>query len=115
MEYWSTDVKFNVFGNAALTSEEVITGSIWGRAYGLDRRSGSIKWTFETQGFKDNHLKYFDQQDRFRPDIGSILKTPYAWIAAERRMGGIFSTPAVSNGIVVLTSTEGKVYALKDN
>ncbi|MEJ1239990.1 PQQ-binding-like beta-propeller repeat protein [Chryseolinea sp. T2] len=114
-EYWHTDVKFNVFGNAAETSDQVIIGTIWGKAYGLDRNSGVVRWIFETQGFKANHLKYFTQKDSFRPDIGSILKTPYKWIAAERLMGGIFSTPAASGDIIILTSAEGKVYALKAN
>lgn len=112
-EYWRTDVKFNIFGGAAIERDQIVVGTIWGKAYALERTSGKLKWSFETQGFRAHHLSYFDDQDRFRPDVGKILPTPYAWISAERRMGGIFSTPLFSNGIIILTTTEGKVYGLK--
>ncbi|MGC3946897.1 MAG: PQQ-binding-like beta-propeller repeat protein [Chryseolinea sp.] len=114
-EYWRTDVKFNIFGGAAIVSDQIIVGTIWGKTYALEQKTGKIKWSFDTQGFRANHLKYFTGQDQFRSDIGSILRTPFAWIAAERRMGGIFSTPAINGGLVILTSTEGKVYGLKTN
>jgi outer membrane protein assembly factor BamB len=112
-EYWRTDVKFNVFGAGVLTSGEVIVGTIWGKAYALDRKSGKIKWAFQTEGYRSHHLEYFDERDAFRQDIGSILRSPYSLINAEHRMGGVFSAPAISNDMIVLTTTEGKVYALK--
>jgi outer membrane protein assembly factor BamB len=112
-EYWRTDVKFNIFGAGAAASGDVIFGTIWGKAYALDRNTGKITWTFATEGYRSHHLTYFDDKDTFRQDIGSILRSPYSWINAEHRMGGIFSTPAVSKDLIVLTTTDGRVYALK--
>lgn len=109
-ELWRTDVHFNTFGGCAVSGESICFGTIWGKAYCLDRRTGAITWTFETQGFREHHLKYFDEQDRFRPDVVNVLRSPYAWIAAEHRLGGIFSTPAVGSGTMVITTTEGRVY-----
>lgn len=112
-EYWRTDVKFNTFGAGALTAECIIFGTIWGKAYALDRRTGRVTWSFETQGYTANHLRYFEADDTFRKDIGSILRSPFTWINAEHKMGGIFSTPVISGNMIVLTTTEGKVYGLK--
>jgi outer membrane protein assembly factor BamB len=112
-EYWRTDVKLNIFGAGAIASGDVIFGTIWGKVYALDRTTGKIKWTFATEGYHSHHLAYFDDKDAFRQDIGSTLRSPYSWINAEHRMGGIFSAPAVSSDLIVLTTTDGKVYALK--
>lgn len=112
-ELWRTDVRFNTFGGCAVTGGSLWFGTIWGKAYGLDRRTGAITWTFETQGFREHHLRYFDEQDHFRPDVANLLRSPYAWIAAEHRLGGIFSTPAVGSGYMVITTTEGKVYGFR--
>lgn len=112
-EYWRTNVNFNIFGGAISGPRSIVFGTIWGKAYALDRRTGAVQWTFETQAYRENHLRYFNEDDHFRADIGSILRSPFAWIHAEHQMGGIFSTPAISGDFIVFTTTEGKVYALK--
>lgn len=112
-ELWRTDVRFNIFGGVAVTAGEIYFGTIWGKVYSLERQSGKIRWSFETAGYRENHLKYFDAGDRFRADIGSILRSQFAWIEAEHKMGGIFSTPSVSGNMIVITTTEGRVYGLK--
>ena len=111
--YWSTDVHFNIFGNSAIAKRTMIVGTIWGKLFALDQQTGKILWSLETDGYRANNPKYFNSDERFRADIGSILKSPFAWIAAEHQMGGIFSTPAISNNWIVITTTEGIVYGLK--
>jgi outer membrane protein assembly factor BamB len=111
-ELWKLDVKFNIFGNCALTRSMVYAGTIWGKLYGVDRKTGAIRWVFDTDGYKANHLKYFKPDDSFRDDIGKILKAAPLWIAAEYSMGGMFSTPAISEDRMVVTTTEGMVYGL---
>ena len=71
------------------------------------------KWAFATDGYTSNHLKYFKADDTYRDDIGNILRSPIEWIGAEYRMGGIFSTPAISGNSIVISSTEGVVYCLR--
>lgn len=112
-EKWRTNVKFNIFGNCAFTPSLVYVGTLWGKLYAVDRKSGAIKWSFATDGYTANHLKYFKPDDTYRDDIGKILKSPATFIAAEYSMGGIFSTPAISGDVMVVTTSEGVVYGLR--
>jgi outer membrane protein assembly factor BamB len=112
-EKWKLDVKFNIFGNCAFTPSIVYVGTIWGKLYAVDRKAGTIKWAFATDGYNENHLKYFKADDSYREDIGSILKSPSQFVGAEFRMGGIFSTPAISGDMMVVTTAEGTVYGLR--
>lgn len=112
-ELWRSPVKFNIFGGCAFTTKLVYVGTIWGKLYGIDRKTGAVTWSFATDGYQANHLKYYKADDTFRDDIGSILKSPPQWIGAEYQMGGIFSTPAISGDWMVVTTTEGTVYGLK--
>ena len=91
----------------------VYVGSIWGKLFGIDKKTGAIRWAFDTDGYTINHLKYFKPDDTFRDDIGAILRSPVEWIGAEYKMGGIFSTPAISGNTMVISSTEGVVYCLR--
>jgi outer membrane protein assembly factor BamB len=112
-EKWRTDVKFNIFGNCAFTRSLVYVGTLWGKLHAVDRKTGEIKWSFATDGYIANHLKYFKADDSYRDDIGTVLKSPAHFIAAEYNMGGIFSTPAIGGDMIVLTTSEGIVYGLK--
>jgi eukaryotic-like serine/threonine-protein kinase len=112
-ELWKTNVKFNIFGGCAFTTGMVYVGSIWGKLFGIDKKTGAIRWAFDTDGYTTNHLKYFKSDDTFRDDIGAILRSPIEWIGAEYKMGGIFSTPAISGNTIVISSTEGVVYCLR--
>ena len=112
-ELWKTNVKFNVFGGCAVTPSLLYVGTIWGRLLALDPKTGSVKWVFNTDGFTANHDKYFKTDDNFRDDIGSILRSPSEWIAAEYKMGGIWSTPLIVGDKVIVTTTEGTVYCIR--
>jgi len=112
-ELWKTNVKFNIFGGCTFTKEMLYVGSIWGKLFGIDKKTGVIRWEFKTDGYLANHTKYFKADDTFRDDIGSILRSPPDWIGAEYKMGGIFSTPAISGNVMVISSTEGVVYCLR--
>jgi outer membrane protein assembly factor BamB len=55
-QYWKTDVKFNIFGGCAFTKSMVYVGTIWGKLYGLDCKTGKIKWSFATDGHRTTTL-----------------------------------------------------------
>lgn len=112
-ELWRANVKFNIFGGCAFSPKMVYVGSIWGKLFGVDAKTGVIKWAFATDGHAANKSNYFKTDDTFRDDIGAILKSPPHWIGAEYKMGGIFSTPALEGEWMVITTTEGIVYGLK--
>jgi outer membrane protein assembly factor BamB len=114
-EYWKSNVKFNIFGNCSFSPSMVYVGTIWGKLFGIDQKTGTIKWALSMDGYTVNHDKYFKADDTFRDDIGRILRAPVEWIGAEYKMGGIFSTPAISNDWMIVTSTDGTVYGLKRN
>ncbi|HZY78985.1 MAG TPA: PQQ-binding-like beta-propeller repeat protein [Cyclobacteriaceae bacterium] len=112
-ELWKTDVKFNIFGNCAVSPNLVYVGTVWGRLLAVDAKTGAIKWAFNTDGFTANHDKYFKADDNYREDIGRILKSPVEWVGAEYKMGGIWSTPVLYGDRMIVTSSEGTVYCLK--
>lgn len=112
-ELWKTDLKFHVFGQPQLSKNLVYVPTIWGKLFALDRRTGEMKWAFTTDGYKANHLKYYKADDTYRDDIYSIFKSSLDLIKAEYEMGGIFSSPAMEDDLMIITTTEGTVYGLK--
>lgn len=112
-EIWKTDLKFHIFGHSAFSENLVYVPTIWGKLYALDRKTGSIQWAFTTDGYNANHLKYYKTDDTYRDDIYKIFKSSQDLIKAEYSMGGIFSTPAIDDDMMIITTTEGIVYGLK--
>ena len=112
-ELWRTAVKYNIFGGCSFTMGMVYVGTIWGKLFAIDKRTGKIAWEFATDGHVVHRSTYYDANENFRKEIGSILRSPVEWIEAEYKMGGIFSTPAISDDMIVITTTEGLVYGLK--
>lgn len=76
-------------------------------------QTGEDKWIFTTDGYKQNHLKYFKADDTYCDDIYSIITSNEAFLDAEVALGGILSTPVVLNRFILFSSTEGVVYCLK--
>jgi outer membrane protein assembly factor BamB len=112
-EIWKVNAKFNIFGSCALSPSMIYVPTIWGRLLGLDVKTGTVRWTFHTDGFNANHDKYFKSDDTFHDDIGSSLRSAVDWIAAEYKMGGIWSAPAIAGDRMIITTAEGMVYCLK--
>ena len=112
-QLWRTDVKFNIFGPSSFTKSAAYVGTILGRLVAVDLKTGKIKWTYNTEGFTSNHKKYFKDDDSFVDNIDDILIAPIDWLDMEIKLGGIFSTPAISNGLIIITCVDGSVYCLK--
>ena len=110
---WETKMKSEQFGRLTLSKGMGYAGTLQGQFYGVDLKTGKIQWTFTTDGYKENHLKYFKPDDTFRDDILSILKTNEEFLAALFRMGAIYSTAAISENAIVVSSGEGILYCLR--
>jgi eukaryotic-like serine/threonine-protein kinase len=110
---WKKDMEFLQFGHPAFDETILYIGTTIGKVHGIDVKTGEKVWTFRTDGYKVNHLKYFREDDSYRDDIYSIIKSNQQFLDVEMELGGIFSSPALSNGFLVFTSTEGAVYCLK--
>jgi outer membrane protein assembly factor BamB len=91
----------------------IYAGMTNGKLQGIDKSTGEKRWTFTTDGYKMNRLKYFKDDDTYREDIYSIIKSNQQFLEVEEELGGIFSTPALAGEYLVFTSTEGAVYCLK--
>jgi outer membrane protein assembly factor BamB len=111
-QLWRTDVKFNVFGAPTKSGPAIYVGTLMGKIFALDKKTGTIKWAFATAGYQSNHLKYFNRDDTFRADISTLIKTPADFIGMEYNLGAIFSTPAIDHSFMVVSSTDGSLYCL---
>ncbi|HMS32939.1 MAG TPA: PQQ-binding-like beta-propeller repeat protein [Ignavibacteria bacterium] len=113
-EYWKRDMEFLMFGRAAFSGTILYAGTTIGKLHAIDKLTGSEVWTFSTDGYLNNRMKYFKVDDSYRDDIYSIIKSNEQFLEVEMELGGIFSTPVITNGYLVFTSTEGIVYCLKN-
>ena len=113
-EYWKRDMEFLMFGRPAFSGTFLYTGTTIGKLHAMDKLTGNEVWTFSTDGYLNNRMKYFKDDDSYRDDIYSIIKSNEQFLEVEMELGGIFSTPVITNGYLVFTSTEGIVYCLKN-
>lgn len=112
-EYWKTGLPFNIFGRVGAQDSVGYVGTLQGKLYGVNLNTGEVVWTFATTGYEQNHLKYFKEDDSFRDDIFSFVTSDAMFVDVEYEVGAIFSTPLVIEGYLVVTSTDGRVYAFR--
>ena len=112
-ELWKTDVQFNIFGPCAFTDSMLYFGTLMGKFFGMDLRTGAVRWSYNTDGYNANHTKYFKSEEKIvKDDFYAIVQTPEGYISALHELGAIFSAPAISQDYIVVASTDGTVYCL---
>jgi outer membrane protein assembly factor BamB len=110
-ELWKTDVQFNIFGPCAFTDSMLYFGTLMGKFYGLDLRTGTIQWSLTTDGYNAHHALYFKSEEEIvKDDFYAIVQTPEGYIRALHELGAIFSRPAISKDHIIVASTDGMVY-----
>ncbi|MFI5135676.1 MAG: PQQ-binding-like beta-propeller repeat protein, partial [Chitinophagales bacterium] len=112
-EIWKTNMHFNIFGPCVLSSSMCYVGTLLGKVYGVDLKTGSIQWSFTDEGYQKNHLNYFKEDDSYRDDIYSLIKSDDDYIKWMYDIGAIFSSPAITNDFMIVSSTDGNIYCLK--
>lgn len=112
-ELWKKKMEFLVFGNNAYSKSMMYIGTTIGKLHGINLTTGEKLWSFETESYQDNRLKYFKNDDSYRDDIYSIIKSNEHFLEVECELGGIFSTPFITDDNILFTSTNGKIYCLK--
>jgi eukaryotic-like serine/threonine-protein kinase len=110
---WKQDMEFLQFGPPVFNNDRLYIGTTIGKLHGIDLKTGEKAWTYTTEGYKANHLKYFKEDDSYRDDIYTIITSNEQFLEVEEELGGIFSAPALSEDFLVFTSTEGAVYCLE--
>jgi len=113
-EYWKRKMEFLFFGGNAYSENMLYVGTTIGKLHGMDARTGEDNWIFTTEGYEKNRLKYFKEDDSYRDDIYSIIKSNEQFLEVEYELGGIFSTPAIQGNRMVITTSEGIVYCLSN-
>ena len=114
-EYWTNNMEFLMFGKPSFSRTLLYTGTTIGKLHAVNKLTGKKVWTFSTDGYNENRFKYFKEDDSYRDDIYSIIKSNEQFLEVEMELGGIFSTPAIKDGYIVVTCSDGTVYCLKQN
>ena len=109
---WRKNMEFLIFGKNVYSESMIYVGTTIGKFHGIDTKTGEKKWTITTEGYEKNRLKYFKEDDSYRDDIYSIVKSNEHFLEIEYELGGVFSTAAITTDYLVFTSTEGVVYCL---
>lgn len=112
-EIWKIGMEFLVFGNNGYSKNLLYVGTTNGKLHAVSKTTGEKLWSFETETYQKKRLNYFKQDDSYRDDIYSIIKSNEQFLDVECELGGIFSTPYVSEDIIIFSSTNGTLYCLK--
>jgi outer membrane protein assembly factor BamB len=113
-ENWNVKMEFLVFGNNAYSDSMLYVGTTIGKLHGIDLKSGKKLWSYETDSYVKNHSRYFKPDDSYLDDIYSIIKSNEQFLDVECELGGIFSTPCIYDNSIIFSSTNGKIYCLKN-
>lgn len=112
-EYWNKEMEFLVFGNTTISDSMFVLGTTIGKLHGISINTGEKIWTYSTDSYLAAHSKYFKPDDTYRNDIYSIIKSNEQFLEVEEELGGIFSTPWLSEDQLIFSAANGKVYCLK--
>ncbi len=111
-ESWRAQLKYNIFGGMALSESMGYVGTLMGKVFGIDLKTGAIKWTFEGDGYKNNKKRFFDKDDKHPEAVLAKFDNFDEVVKMYHDLGGIFSTPAITSDHMVFTGADGFVYCL---
>lgn len=114
-ENWNQTMEFLIFGQNAYTDSMLYVGTTIGKLHGISIKTGAKVWSFHTESYQNSRSKYFKEDDSYRDDIYSIIKSNEQFLEVECELGGIFSTPRIIDNLILFSSTNGKIYCLKNN
>src|SRR5207249_1284047 len=94
----------------------VYFGSGDGNLYALDSATGDLLWDFQVENSKQNRGWVLTADGKFNTPFlyhSSWREAPLVANDQQIRIGGIFSSPLVVNGVVYFGSADGFLYALE--
>jgi outer membrane protein assembly factor BamB len=98
-------MEFLIFGNNAYSYSLLYAGTTIGKLHGIDLKTGKKLWSFETESYQKARYKYFKEDDTYRDDIYSIIKSNEHFLEVECELDGIFSTPCITEQFILFSST----------
>jgi eukaryotic-like serine/threonine-protein kinase len=105
-----------IFSSPAIAAGTVFIGVLNGTLEARDLNTGRLLWEYQVEKSKENKGWVLTADRRFNmPLLYHSSWWEPALVAAERqfKIGAIFSSPLVSNGVVYFGSTDGYLYALE--
>jgi outer membrane protein assembly factor BamB len=104
------------FSSPAVVRDSVFYGTSDGWLHAVDASTGRSKAKFQTEGSKENAVKYIDVAGNIKsaalyPD--STLDGMIIGLDRMFSLGSVLSSPVVVDGVVYFGSTDGNVYAVE--
>jgi outer membrane protein assembly factor BamB len=108
--------KAYMFSSPAIAGDVVFIGVLNGTLQARDLKTGEVLWDFQTETSKQNKGWVLTADRRFNdPLLYHSIWREAPIVATDRqfRIGAIFSSPLVVDGVVYFGSTDGYLYALE--
>jgi outer membrane protein assembly factor BamB len=108
--------KSYMFSSPAIAGDVVFIGVLNGTLQARDLKTGAPLWSFETDASKENKGWVLTKDRAFNGPLlyhSNWREAPIMAIEQQARVGGIYSSPLIVNGVVYFGSTDGYLYALE--
>ena len=108
--------KAYMFSSPVVAGDVVLIGVLNGTLQARDLKTGEPLWDFQTETSKQNKGWILTADRKFNEPMffySSWREAPIVGIDRQQKIGGIFSTPLVMNGVVYFGSTDGNLYAIE--
>jgi outer membrane protein assembly factor BamB len=108
--------KAYMFSSPVIAGDIVLIGVLNGTLQARDLKSGEPLWDFQTETSKQNSGWILTADRKFNDPMfftSSWREAPIVGIDRQQKIGGIFSTPLVMNGVVYFGSADGNLYAIE--
>jgi outer membrane protein assembly factor BamB len=105
-----------MFSSPAIVSDVVFIGVLNGTLEARDTKSGELLWDFQVDASKQNNGWVLTAERKFNDPFlyySGWREAPIVANDKQIRIGGIFSSPLVVNGVVYFGSADGFLYALE--
>jgi eukaryotic-like serine/threonine-protein kinase len=112
---WELPLNMRTFGSAIEFKNRIYFGCFNGKLYGVDYLIGQIKWTFQTDGSKQNYHTVFGKDDKFLKEFHLYDQTYENSEKKIHEMGSILSTPLIDNGFIYFGSSDAYFYCVNLN
>src|SRR4030095_2749899 len=108
--------KAYMFSSPAIAGDVVLIGVLNGTLEARDRKTGELLWDFQVEKSKQNKGWVLTAERKFNAPFlyhSNWREAPIVANDQQIRIGGIFSSPLVVNGVVYFGSADGFLYALE--
>jgi outer membrane protein assembly factor BamB len=109
---WQISLPMRVYGSAVVYNHILWFGCFDGKLRGVDPQTGELKHEYQTTGSKENYLKVYGDDGKFRNEFEVYGKDYLESERAIHSLGSILSTPVIDNNIIYFGSSDGGLYAV---